>query len=251
MEAKTIFGVNQFEVTVVTPVVCHIPHASREIPAWARADFCVSEEELQSLLDFMTDADVDRLWSFVPREDRVVFETSRLVTDVERYLDDAREPMAALGMGMYYTHTPDGKKFRRRTQASYDACRALYETHHRSLQTRVAAALQEANTCILLDCHSFHDGMTHTPYLPSSFPDVCIGTNAEVSLVAREIVRIFESHGYQVALNRPFSGALVPTQLASDPRLTSVMIELNRRIYENDFEKAQAVLKEVYQALLT
>ncbi|MBQ2730640.1 MAG: hypothetical protein IJF24_01300 [Clostridia bacterium] len=53
-------------------IICHIPHASRAIPAWVREVFCVSEEELQTLLDFMTDADVDGLWSFVPCEDRAV-----------------------------------------------------------------------------------------------------------------------------------------------------------------------------------
>ena len=233
----------------MTQILCHIPHASQNVPAWAREDILLSDEELADLLDFMTDLDVDKLWSFVPEEDRITFDTSRLVVDVERFSDDAAEPMAALGMGMYYTRTPGGREFRRRIRASYDRCLALYRAHHAVLENRVRRALERSGPCLLLDCHSFHDAMTYTPYPPSSFPDICIGTNGTPPPIAEKIKCVFESHGYRVKFNQPFSGALAPTRYASDPRLTPVMIELNRRIYENDFEKAQSALKEVYQTL--
>ncbi|MBR4168526.1 MAG: N-formylglutamate amidohydrolase, partial [Lachnospiraceae bacterium] len=46
------------------------------------------------------------------------------------------------------------------------------------------------------------------------------------------LVTFFRERGYSVAVNRPFAGALVPLRFyRKDPRVMSVMIEINRRLY--------------------
>ena len=231
-------------------IVLNIPHAGTEIPLWAARDMMLPQEELTSLVDFITDKDVDKLWAFVGEENKQVAAVSRIVVDTERYRNDTDEPMAAKGMGLYYTHTPDGKLFRLRKEDSYRRSLALYDAHHAALEEKVAACLAKHGACLLLDCHSFHDRMTHTGYDPATLPDVCIGVNGAVMPEAQRIIQLFRAAGYTVKVNQPFSGSLVPLQYWGDPRVHSVMIELNRRIYDNeDFHKVQKLCQEIYETL--
>jgi len=51
----------------------------------------------------------------------------------------------------------------------------------------------------------------------------------------------------KVKINEPFSGAIVPLKYQNDARVVSVMIELNRRIYDNDsFSKVQNINPLIY-----
>lgn len=228
-------------------VICNIPHASTYIPEWAQRDIIIQTDELSTLLDFITDKDVDKLWDFVPPENKQVATVSRLIVDTERYRNDGDEAMSQKGMGLYYTHTPNGKEFRNRTKESYSKCLALYDEYHASLENKVNECLEKYGKCIILDCHSFHDKMTYTGYYSATFPDVCIGVNGEVTPVAKLIIDTFKSSCYKVKINEPFAGSLVPQKYQSDARVVSVMIELNRRIYADDsFSKVQLLCKEIY-----
>ena len=93
--------------------------------------------------------------------------------------------------------------------------------------------------------------MDYTGFDATLFPDVCIGVNGQLSSSAKYIVDTFKRYGYSVEINKPFAGALVPLRYIDDPRVDSVMIELNRRIYDNaNFSKVQAICKEIYENLL-
>lgn len=231
----------------MTNIICNIPHASTHIPEWAQRDIIIQTDELSTLLDFITDKDVDKLWDFVPPENKQVATVSRLIVDTERYRNDGDEEMSQKGMGLYYTHTPNGKEFRNRTKESYSKCLALYDEYHKALEDKVTACLGKYGKCIILDCHSFHDEMTYTGYASTTFPDVCIGVNGKALPEAQMIIDTFKSSGYKVKINEPFSGSLVPLKYLNDTRVVSVMIELNRRIYDNDsFSKVQLLCKEIY-----
>lgn len=228
-------------------VVLNIPHAGIAVPEWAMKEITVSKEELAALVHFMVDKDVDRLWSFVPEQSKQVAALSRIVVDTERYRNDAEEPMASKGMGLYYTHTPDGKPFRLKSEDAYAKCLDIYDAYHSALERKVSVCLEKHGTCILLDCHSFHDGMRYTGFDPDSFPDVCIGVNEEMTPVAKRIVDTFLANGYTVKVNEPFSGSLVPMRFLNDRRVSPVMVELNRRIYDNaSFHAVQNICKEIY-----
>ena len=231
-------------------IVCNIPHANTMIPDWAIKDMLVSRQALADLVDFMVDKEVDKLWGFVPTEYKQTASMSRLVLDVERFRKDEDEPMSAKGMGLYYTHTPEGKPFRLKSADTYRRVLFVYEQYHKALEEKVARCLRENGQCILLDCHSFHDGMAYTDYRVESFPDVCIGVNGSVSPTAQRVVEIFKEHGYTVKINEPFSGTLIPLKYLHDERVEGVMIELNRRIYEGaSFEKVRAICKEIFEKL--
>ena len=234
----------------MTNIICNIPHASTNIPNWARKDIIISAEETEALSNFMVDKDIDKMWDFVPPENKQVATVSRLIVDTERYRNDKDEPMSQKGMGLYYTHTPEGKQFRLKTEDSYQKCLEIYDEYHKSLENKVSKRLEKYGKCIILDCHSFHDGMTYTGYDSIAFPDVCIGVNGEVPLEAKMIIETFKRGGCSVKLNSPFSGSLVPLKHLNDTQVVSVMIELNRRIYDNDsFSKLQLICKEIYDKL--
>jgi N-formylglutamate amidohydrolase len=89
--------------------------------------------------------------------------------------------------------------------------------------------------------------MYYTDFHPSSFPDVCIGVNDRVSDEAQFVIDTFRTAGYSVKVNEPFSGALTPVKYSHDNRVVSIMIELNRRIYENAlFDAVQNLCMKIY-----
>ena len=232
-------------------VILNIPHSSTAIPKWACDDIIIPNDELDSLVRFMVDKDVDKLWGFVSDENKQVATVSRLIIDTERYRNDNDEAMALKGMGLYYTHTPNSKQFRTRSEDTYAKCLAIYDEYHSSLEAKVTQSLTEHGECIVLDCHSFHDEMNYTGYHPSSFPDVCIGVNNGVDAVSQFIIDTFKSAGYTVKVNEPFAGSIVPLKYLNDNRVQSVMIELNRRIYDNNsFDKVSGLCRKIYKCLL-
>ncbi len=187
-------------------VVLNIPHSSTVIPEWAVKDIAITNDELVLLVDFMTDKDVDKIWNFVPNENKQVATVSRLIVDTERYRNDDDEAMSLKGMGLYYTHTPDGKQFRARSEDTYSKCLGIYDEYHSSLEAKVTQCLAEHGECIVLDCHSFHDDMYYTGFHPSSFPDVCIGMNNIIGAASQFAIDTFKSAGYTVKVNEPFAG---------------------------------------------
>ena len=231
-------------------VVCNIPHSNTTIPDWAKKDMLLPSEELTALAEFMVDKDVDKIWSFVPIANKQTASMSRLVLDIERFRNDEDEPMSKKGMGVYYTHTPDGKRFRIKSEDAYAKCLVHYDVYHKKLEEKVTNCLEKYGECILIDCHSFHDKMEYTDYRADTFPDICIGVNGEIFHAARLVIDLFERNGYSVKVNEPFAGALVPLKYLSDNRVKGVMIELNRRIYDNcGFEKVQTICKEIVRLL--
>lgn len=230
--------------------VLNIPHSSKFFPEWAKKDVIIPQNQLNNLIDFMVDEKVDKMWEFVPEQNKVVAEFSRLVVDTERFANDDDEPMAIKGMGLYYTHTPFGNQFRIKSDDSYKKCLSIYNDYHKKLEKMVEKCLKQNGECAFLDCHSFHDLMTYTDYDPNTFPDVCIGINGKMSKQAKFIVDAFAFQGYSVKINEPFSGSLVPLKYFNDKRVTSVMIELNRRIYTpSSFKKVQNICKNIFNIL--
>lgn len=236
----------------VISVICNIPHVGMEIPEWAMEDFIVSPEQIQKTAEFMVDKDVYELFLSVPLKCVHKTDISRLVVDTERYRSDADEPMAKLGMGLFYTHDHNGNLIRQKG-STYQKCLELYDEYHKELEDKVTAVLEKSDFCNILDCHSFHDGMEYTRYPTEDFPDVCIGFNdTKPSGDVLRIKEVFEHAGYSVRLNAPFSGSIVPQKYLNDSRVHSVMLELNRRIYcgsEEEFNKVSWLCHEAYYIL--
>jgi N-formylglutamate amidohydrolase len=65
-------------------------------------------------------------------------------------------------------------------------------------------------------------------------PAVCIGSDAfhTEPALAQAFVRAFTQVGWEVVLNEPFAGALVPaSRYRRDARVQAVMVEVNRGLY--------------------
>ncbi|MCU0235356.1 MAG: N-formylglutamate amidohydrolase [Thermoanaerobaculales bacterium] len=222
-------------------VVIHLPHASREIPADLRQTFLVDDAALERELDRMTDHYTDALFAVSEAAVATVrFPASRLVVDPERFDDDAREPMAQRGQGVVYTLTSDGRPLRHpptpfEREALLDR---FYRPHHARLTERVTAALAVHGTALIVDAHSFPDQP-----LPMELdqrpgrPDICIGTDplhTPTPLVER-LVAACDALGWSVQVDAPYAGAMVPGRfLRREPRVQSVLIEVNRRLYVED-----------------
>lgn len=229
-------------------IICNIPHAGTDIPSWAIQDFVINEIELKRLTNRLVDISVDRLFSFVATDDKVVLNVSRIVVDMERYRDDNEEPMAKLGMGLFYEKDDVGNVIRHKG-TTYNKCLKLYDNYHAKLESKVTKSVEETGSCYIIDCHSFHDKMNYTGHDITEFPDVCLGINDDIP--SKEVIwikELFENNGYSVEYNIPFKGSIVPLKYLNDARVKSIMLELNRRIYcnnQDDFQKVQDLCREV------
>lgn len=231
-----------------SPVLIHVPHASDFIPLRERRFFIPFE--LRDELLRMTDRCCDEL--FDCGEAMLVFPVSRLVCDVERFADDALEPMAAKGMGLAYTKCADGSPMRRVSPQKRAALvRTYYEPHHRRLTELVNEKLLSCGKCVIIDGHSF--SAVPLPYEDDAArPDFCIGTDPfHTPPELRELcLSLLRERGYAVAVDRPFSGSLVPLEhYRRDGRVSSVMIEINRRLYMDPDGSKSAAFPEIKRVI--
>jgi N-formylglutamate deformylase len=241
-------------------MILHIPHSSAVIPEDLRDQFVLSDGALAAELLLMTDAFTDELFASAEAT-TVRFPVSRLVLDVERFADDAREPMSSAGMGMIYNRTAAGKKLRRalQPQERRSLVSLYYETHQQALVRAVENELAEYGNALIVDCHSFP-----SQPLPcdkdKSFPrpQFCLGTHPfhTPKALAQSAELSLKGMGYHVRMNRPYPGTMVPPAFyKTDRRVASVMVEVNRRIYMNEKTGAKTrafdPLKEQMQSLLS
>lgn len=221
-------------------LLLHIPHSSPLIPADERVKLCPDDQTLAQELLAMTDAWTDRLVADLnlPAR-RLVFPVSRLVVDVERFPNDAEEPMAARGMGAVYTRLSTGGRLRPDDPAERARLMARwYHPHHAKLSGLVQSALEANGRCLIIDVHSFPS--RPLPYEPDQAPDrpeICIGTEPFHSPFADdEVARAAGADaGFVTELNRPFAGSIVPAAWwRSDRRVRSMMIEVRRDLYMHE-----------------
>jgi N-formylglutamate deformylase len=225
-----------------TAILLHVPHNSTFIPAAIREQFRLDDASLDLEVLRMTDHFTLELFSGEDSVESEVVqsEVSRLVVDVERFEDDSLEIMASRGMGVLYNRTCGGQVLRRdlaesERQALLDA---WYRPHHARLTNVVRHAIQNGQRALVVDAHSFP--AQPLPYeldQRTDRPDICLGFDAfhtpDTLLTTMESE--FRDLGYSVAVNAPFSGALVPMPFYQiDSRVHSIMIEINRSRYMNE-----------------
>lgn len=222
-------------------LILHIPHSSRLIPPVERAQLAVDDWTLALELLRMTDAFTDDLFAPTPFEAaRVVFPVSRLVCDVERFPEDADEPMALRGMGAVYVKTTDGRPLRGHLTPT-ERTRLIetwYRPHHQRLTDSVVQLIADGRSCIIVDCHSFSSRpLPHEPDQDPVRPDICIGTDDwhTPAQLRDELVAETSARGFSILIDRPFAGALVPAKhYQRERKVQAIMIEVNRRLYMDE-----------------
>jgi N-formylglutamate amidohydrolase len=254
-QAVAFVGVTGFEVVPGSPrsrVVLHVPHSSRVIPDDVRAGIALDDEALDRELDAMTDARTDliaqaaaqrsarRPWQFVNR-------LSRLVVDPERFPDDT-EPMAAVGMGRVYTRTADGSVLRRPDPALETR---FFEPYTSALAQLVEERRHAVERVCIIDAHSYPK--VRLPYETGGTlrPPVSLGTDPyHTPQWMLEAARSAFAGIGEIAENTPFAGCYIPlAHYGCDDRVTGIMVELRRDVYESDLGGVATALASLVDAV--
>ncbi|MGW7665788.1 N-formylglutamate amidohydrolase [Streptomyces sp. NPDC054775] len=221
-----------------SPVILHVPHSAREIPADVRAGILLDDTELSRELDHITDAHTDVVaglaaqtatvapWRFVNR-------LSRLVVDPERFPDE-REEMLAVGMGAVYTRTTHRRALRPADFDPQPLIDRYFRPYARSMTEAVAGRLAATGRAVVLDVHSYPtERLPYEMHGEGPRPPVCLGTDAfhtPRELLDRAREAFAEFGGTEV--DSPFSGTYVPLHhYGADPRVAALMVEIRRDTY--------------------
>lgn len=217
-------------------VIVNIPHAGLEIPG--DIPFCLPPEEVEAIARRMADLYTDELIGPAPGVRLVTARTARIVTNTERFADDAKETAAKYGQGAIYVKDYLGRPLRPTPTAEEraDLLRRYYYPHHRQLNRLTAESLQKHGTAVLLDLHSYPSTYNMGSGQGNETPDICLGfeTGHCKDSMLHRLTAIIEKRGYSYAHNAPFSGALVPSDYFGDPRVHSYMLEIKRALYMDE-----------------
>lgn len=212
-------------------MILHIPHASTET-----LNYEINNKDSEILK--MTDHFTDDLYVHKDAT-RVVFGISRLICDVERFEEDEQEAMSRFGMGVCYTKNSEGEKLR---DVSADERKYIienyYHPHHQRLSECVDEELHVSGSALIVDCHSFPtvSSIFNTDFQEKR-ADICIGTDIfhTPKILIETAKKFFLSKGYDVRVDYPYSGTMVPLKHYKNKKsVSSIMIEVNRKLYMDE-----------------
>lgn len=192
-------------------IVLAIPHSTREVKTkW--------QGNIEADADKWTDWHTDRVFgSKLPSVSQVIGKVSRFDCDLERLEND---PLESKGQGILYSISESGAT-RELTEAQKEELLSEYHNYRKEL----SEALTEGD--LLIDCHSFPSELSDI--------DICIGFNDDWSKPSDEVIELIKNHfleqGYSVGVNDPYSNSITPK---TNFNYSSVMIELNKKIYFNE-----------------
>ncbi|MEW1685053.1 N-formylglutamate amidohydrolase [Streptomyces sp. NPDC093594] len=221
-----------------SPVILHVPHSAREIPADVRSGIVLDDAALERELDHITDAHTASIADAAARAAgvtpwRFVNRLSRLVVDPERFPDE-REEMLAVGMGAVYTRTTHKDELR---PDGFDAAPLVERYFHpyaRAMTEAVAGRLAATGRCVIVDVHSYPSApLPYELHAEGPRPEVCLGTDPfhtppALLAAAREA---FAPCG-ETGLDSPFAGTYVPLEFyGRRTEVSALMVEIRRDTY--------------------
>src|SRR5437762_1876285 len=113
-----------------------------------------------------------------------------------------------------YLSTTDGAPLRARLGAFERAelLARFYQPHHAALEAATPTVLEDEGSCLILDGHSFPNNPLPCD-LNQDQPRPEVGIGADAFPTSHELVagavESFAAHGLDVAVDRPYTGALV------------------------------------------
>jgi len=216
-------------------IIKHIPHASIEFPEDYEHGILKSPSKIHYYNLKMSDIGIDLLFKWLPGKE-LKAKYSRLFCDVERLKDNRKEPMAKYGQGYMYTRFFDGEKLYRVVHNGRDfepEINAYYDEWHKNLNKAVKEELDKGKKVLIVDIHSYSDELATSLGRIGPFPDICIGFNKDFE--DRKLLDLIVSNitkkGYTYRFNFPYDGSIVPSDYAGNENVTSIMIEVNKRLY--------------------
>ena len=248
-----------------SPLVAHIPHSSSRIPTDLLPTFTCGEHALAQENRLLVDWFTEELFDFVPHlgGTSLIYQVSRFVCDPERFERDDLECMSARGMGALYTHGVHQDRIRADfTEGEREALlKRFYRPHHTACTEVVEQCLKKFGLCLILDCHSYpQHPLPYELFHDAPRPEICIGTDEQHT--PKALIQCLENSaqqaGYQLSINSPFKGTLVPLKFLGDPRVYSLMFEIRRDMYMDEarvkkntrFQRLKNWLSTVSETLL-
>lgn len=197
-----------------------------------REAILLSDEQLQTELDEMTDSHTDLLatQSIANLDEKPwIFRNklSRLVIDPERFPDE-REVMNQVGMGAVYLRTSTGELLRNPDFDPSKLINQYFEPYADAFTNLVADLLKQFDRVVIIDVHSYRarqhkNAVNHG----QARPPMCIGTdNFHTPQWLSDIARDCFAPLGEVVLNQPYAGTYVPLNFyEKDARILSIMME--------------------------
>ncbi|MEU0083158.1 N-formylglutamate amidohydrolase [Streptomyces sp. NPDC006274] len=221
-----------------SPVILHVPHSSRTVPAGVRGGILLDDAALERELDHITDSHTAEIAAEAAAAagvapSRFVNELSRLVIDPERFPDE-REEMLAVGMGAVYTRTTHREALRATGFDGSPLIDRYFHPYAAAMTAAVDERLGAVGRAVVIDVHSYPtDPLPYELHGDGPRPPVCLGTDSfhtppELVAAAQKAFAGFGGTG----LDSPFAGTYVPLRhYGKDRRVGALMIEIRRDVY--------------------
>lgn len=223
-------------------IILHLPHASIKLPQeFYDNDFLVNLDDIKHFNYMISDLFTDDLFS-ADKYESIKAKYSRLFCDVEKFVNDKKEIMSKYGLGVIYLKDLYGreilhfdKKYKNKILKEY------YYPHHKAVANKINDNLKNRKV-ILVDCHSFSKSTISVVGEVDNLPEICIGVNEITKKNFKLVIFVlsyFENLGYEVMINYPYSGCFEPDGININKRKNfyNIMIEINKSLYLNGFEK--------------
>ena len=240
-------------------LILHIPHASRRIPDYGH--YLLPREAVDAEALHLTDLYTDELFLAAQGDAVIQADFSRVYCDVERFDQDALEPMSKYGMGATYVRCDDGRPLRNLSPTARDVIMQNgYYTHHERLTAAVDAEIIRTGEARIVDCHSFPDPpLRCSQYQGDAKFDFNIGTDAFHTPLewVEASVKFFDDRGFRLGIDEPYAGSIVPMKhYQKDSRVKSMMLEINRNLYMKEdytrgprFNEIQGVVSDFFSMI--
>ncbi|GAA2493230.1 N-formylglutamate amidohydrolase [Streptomyces gobitricini] len=224
-----------------SPVILHVPHSSRVIPAEVRAGIVLDDRALAAELDHITDAYTERIADAAAQAARVrpwrfVNRLSRLVVDPERFPDE-REEMRAVGMGAVYTRTTHREELRPPRADVQPLLDRYFHPYAEAMTAAVAERLGTVGRAVIVDVHSYPaKPLPYELHGDGPRPPICLGTDSfHTSGPLLDAARQAFADFGGTELDSPFAGTYVPLRYyGRDARVGAVMVEIRRDLYMDE-----------------
>lgn len=211
--------------------ILNIPHASRNV---LFEQISLKQPELDYELYYGTDWFTDEIFN-IHNETKTKLKSvyNRIIVDHEK-INDATEPGNAIGRGVIYQKTFDGKNLRNEN-ASLEEIMYGYQTRIAFFNNIIEKSKSFYDKVWIVDCHSFDEFYTDvvTNERLREYPDICLGfndKNYDMNVIL-DLKTAFEEKGYSVGMNFPFQGSYITKQYEGDEDVKTVMIEINKKLY--------------------
>ena len=245
----------------IAPLVLDSPHSGVNYPQDFRfsTDFALlrqaEDTHVEKLYDFAPALGISWVEALFPRS---YLDANRHLSELDVGLLDGEwpEPVATdpaflakvkLGKGLIWRTTDDGVPIYQRllsvteVQARIETC---WRPYHDAVAAAIDTAWQTHGYSIHLNCHSMPalalENATESP--GEERPDFVIGdrdgTTAHVAL-SRLVCQYLENKGYSVAYNHPYKGVELVRRYSNPAQHRhSIQVEINRKLYMNELDRA-------------